>query len=337
MSRTLRAQLFLIDNLIWVIVLGFFLANAVFTPRFSSYGNVVNIFYHSAIMSMLVLGQGLTMMIGRLDLSLESTLVVAPGIAMLMATKWIPGGLDPLTAIVLTLGVGALVGLFNGVCVAKIGVNHFLQTLSVMIFLRGMAYFILPFAIFPLPATYSWLGRARTLGDIPVAVVVMLLTFIAVHFVMQYTGFGRYFMATGGNPRASFIAGINTDRMLVSAFVIGGVLAAVAGLFTAGRVDSVGSTMGEGMALLSFAGAILGGASLSGGKGTPIGMLGGALLLGMFSNALNLRGVEVTLVSAIKGALIFVAIILDRGKERLRGHLLHQEQVRQLLAGREAA
>jgi len=332
MSRALKVKLFLIDNLIWVVVLSFFLINAAVTPRFSSYENIVNIFYHSAIMSMLVLGQGMIMMIGRLDLSLESTLVIAPGIAMLAATRWIPGGLDPLVAIGLTLGVGAAVGWFNGLCVARIGVNHFLQTLSVMIFLRGMAYFMLPFAVFPLPAVYSWLGRARTVGNVPVAVVVMVITFIVTHLVMRSTAFGRYFMATGGNPRASFIAGIDTSRMLMWAFVMGGVLAAIAGLFTAGRVDSVGSTMGEGYVLLSFAGAILGGASLSGGKGTPIGMLGGALLLGMFSNALNLRGVEVTLVYAIKGALIFVAIVLDREKERLRNYLLHQEQVRRLLA-----
>ncbi len=330
MSKTLKIQLFLIDNLIWLIVIGFFLVNAVLTPKFSSYSNIINIFYHSAIMSMLVLGQGLIMMIGRLDLSLESTLVFAPGIAMLLATKWLPGGMDPIIAILVTLVLGALVGLFNGICIAKIGVNHFLQTLSLMIILRGLAFFLLPFAVFPLPETYSWLGRARVFGDIPVSVIVMLLIFIVMHFIMQYTAFGRHFIATGGNPKASFIAGINTNRMLIYAFVISGVLAAVAGLITAGRQDSVASTMGEGMVLLSFAGAILGGASLTGGKGTPIGMLGGALLLGMFSNALNLRGVEVTLVYATKGALIFIAIILDRGKEKLRAHLLHQEQIRQL-------
>ncbi len=330
MPQGLRAQLFILNNLIWVIVIGFFLVNVIFTTNFFSYANVINILYHSAIMSMLVLGQGLVMMSGRLDLSLESTLVFAPGIAMLLTTKWIVGGLDPVLAIFVTLLLGALVGMFNGIFIAKLGVNHFLHTLAMMILLRGLAYFLLPFALFRLDPVYTWVGSARVFGDIPVAVFLMLFIFLVFHFIMQYTTFGRHFVATGGNPKASFMAGIKTDRILISAFTMAGFLAAIAGLMATGRQDSIASTMGEGMVLLSFAGALLGGASLSGGKGTPLGFLGGALLLGMFTNALNLQGVEVTLVYATKGALIFVAILLDRGKEKFRGHLLHQEQVRKL-------
>jgi ribose/xylose/arabinose/galactoside ABC-type transport system permease subunit len=138
MRNRLQVQLFLLDNLIWVIVLLFFLINAFVTPKFATYDNLVNIFYHSAIMSMLVLAQGLVMIIGHLDLSIESTLAFAPGIAMLLALKWIPGGLDPVTCIFLTLAVGALVGFFNGFCIAKIGVNPFLQSLSMLIMLRGL-------------------------------------------------------------------------------------------------------------------------------------------------------------------------------------------------------
>jgi simple sugar transport system permease protein/ribose transport system permease protein len=90
MPRTLQIELFLLDNLIWVILAGFFLLNAMITPMFATYTNLVNIFYHSAIMSMLVLGEGLIMVIGQLDLSIESTLVFAPGVAMLLATRWLP-------------------------------------------------------------------------------------------------------------------------------------------------------------------------------------------------------------------------------------------------------
>ena len=89
--------------------------------------------------------------------------------------------------------------------------------------------------------------------------------------------------------------------------------------------------MGDGMVLLAFAGAILGGAGLDGGKGTPIGMLGGSILLGMISNSLNLQGVGVTLVYATEGALIFLAILLDRFKYKLRNHILHKEQVEKML------
>ncbi len=164
----------------------------------------------------------------------------------------------------------------------------------------------------------------------PVAIIIMLVVYVIFHLILQYTTYGRNFMATGGNPKASFIAGIDTRRMVISAFVIAGLLAAVAGLLTAGRQGSVSNTMGNGMVMYAFAGAILGGCSLNGGKGTPLGMLGGTILLGMISNSLTLLGVDVTLVSATQGALIFLAIILDRGRERARNYLLHQEQVRKL-------
>ncbi len=333
MSKKLQLQMLLLDNLIWVIVLAFFLINALVTPNFATYDNIVNILYHSAIMSMLVLAQGLILIVGHLDLSIESTLAFAPGIAMLLATKWIPGGIDPLVCIFLTLAVGALVGLFNGFFIAKIGVNPFLQSLSMLIMLRGLVLFLVPFSIFPLHKVYTYAGQARMVGNIPVAIPIILAVFIVFHIVMQYTPFGRAFMATGGNPRASFVSGINTGRIIICAFVISGLLAAVAGLLAAGRQGSISSSMGQGMVLLSFAGAILGGASLEGGKGTPIGMLGGALLLGMFSNSLNLLGVGVNLVYATQGALIFLAIVIDRVRFKLRNHLLHQEQVKKMLHG----
>lgn len=331
MPKKLQIELFLLENLIWVILAGFFLLNAIITPMFATYGNLVNIFYHSAIMSMLVLGEGLIMVIGHLDLSIESTLVFAPGVAMLFATRWLPFPLDPVTAIILTLVIGALIGLFNGLCIAKIQVNPFLQTLSMMIILRGLALFLIPLSIFPLDKVYSYAGQARMIGNIPVAIPIVLIIFLIFHFIMQYTSFGRHFMATGGNVKASYISGINTSRMVIYAFIIAGLLAAVAGLLAAGRQNSVSNSMGEGMVLLAFAGAILGGASLEGGKGTPLGMLGGALLLGMISNSLNLLGVGVTLVYATQGALIFLAIVLDRVRIKVRNHLLHQEQVRKLV------
>src|SRR5690606_34811449 len=140
------------------------------------------------------------------------------------------------------------------------------------------------------------------------------------------------FIATGGNPRASYISGVNVDRITISAFVLAGILAAVAGLLAAGRQGSVTNTMGEGMVLLAFAGALLGGASLQGGAGTPRRMLGGAVLLALFSNALSLLAVGVHLVYASKGAFICVALLIDQARIRWRNRLLHREQLERLSA-----
>ena len=325
----MRIQLFILDNLIWGILIVFFLLNALFTPNFLVYDNVINIFYHSAILSMLVLGQGLVLLTGNLDLSLESTLAVAPAVAMLTATKWIPG-IGPYAAILMTLGMGALIGLFNGFVVARFGIHSFIHTLSMLIILRGLTLFMVPFAIFKLSPVYTFLGSERFTANIPVAVVLMLGIFIFMHLILRFTPFGRHMLATGGNPRASYISGIDTGKMVIKAFIIAGMLAAVAGLLAAGRQDAINNTMGKDMVLLSFAGAILGGCSLTGGRGTPIGMLGGALLLGMIDNSLTLIGINVFILYACYGLLIFFAVVLDRLKLKWREHLFHKESLKKL-------
>lgn len=330
MSKKLKLELFLLENLIWVLVVAFFLFNAFVTPNFASSRNIINILYHSSIMSMLVLGEGLILVIGNLDLSIESILAFAPGMAMLLAVNWFPGTFGPVACIIITLLVGALVGLFNGVMISRVQVNPFLQTLSLEIMLRGLVLFLVPFSIFPLPEAYSYIGQAWVFDKIPAAIIVVFVIYLIFHIIFQYTTFGRKYMATGGNPKASFVSGINTSRMIIIAFVLSGLLAAVAGLLAAGRQGSVNNSMGTGMVMLAFAGAILGGASLEGGKGTPIGMLGGAILLGMISNSLTLLGVQATLVYATQGALIFLAIIIDRLRIYVRNNLLHQEQLRML-------
>ena len=330
MKRVMRFQLALLDNLIWVILLLFFGVNVFFTPHFLSYTNIVNIFYHSTILSMLVLGQGLVILTGNIDLSIESTLAFAPAVAMLLATKWLPGGLNPALAILVTLAAGAAVGLFNGVSVTKLGINSFIHTLSILIILRGLTLFFVPFAIFKLSKVYTFLGNARAFAGIPVAVIFSLATFFFFHFVLKSTPFGRFVLATGGNPRASYISGIDTDRMVISVFVFAGLLAAVAGMLAAGRQDAVNNTMGKDMVLLSFAGAILGGTTLSGGRGSALGMLGGALLLAMISNSLTLIGINVFLLYATYGILIFFAVLLDRVKVKLRDLLFHRENIKRL-------
>jgi simple sugar transport system permease protein/ribose transport system permease protein len=331
MEKKIRLTLFLLDHLIWVILAIFFLINVFATPKFFTYRNIINILYHSSILSMLILGESLVMATGNLDLSLESTLAFAPALAILCMTRWM-AGLDPIIAIVLTLLAGALIGLFNGYCITRLGMNTFMQTLSMLIILRGVVLFLVPFAISNLGKTYTYIGSAKTFGNIPVAVFVMFFIFIVFEFFLRRTRLGRYFFATGGNPRASYISGINTRRVITMAFLLAGLLAAISGLFAVGRQSSVTNQMGHGIVLLAFAGALLGGASLTGGKGTPLGMLGGALLLGAISNSLNLLGVNVFLVYAFQGTLIFLALLLDRVRVRIYAVIFERERIRKFRA-----
>jgi len=335
MKGAMRLKLFLLDNLIWVILAVFFLYNALFTDSFLKPENLVNIFYHSSVLSMLVLGQGIILLTGNIDLSIESTLAFAPAIAMLLSMKWIPGGLNPYVAILATLGVGALIGLMNGALVSRLGINSFILTLSVLIILRGLTLFLVPYSISRLGPVYGFLGSAR-IGEIPVAVILMLAAFLLMSVVLRSTPFGRHLLATGGNPTAAYVAGVPTKKMILLAFMMSGILAAVAGLLAAGRQDAVNNSMGKDMVMFTFAGAILGGCSLDGGKGTALGMLGGALLLGTISNALTLMGINVFILYAVYGFLIFVAVLLDRLRVKLRERIFFRENLRRLAAAEAA-
>mgnify|MGYP000895467189 CR=1 FL=1 len=214
-------------------------------PNFASWTNIVNILYHTTIMSMLVL---------------------APGLVILAGTKWFPGTIlaNPYVALALTLATGALLGLFNGVCVSRLGMNAFMQTLSLSIILRGLTLFLIPLA-----PIFSFVGKARfaALGNVPAAVFVTSGICVVFHVVLKHTVFGRNYLATGGNERASYVAGIDTRKMIVAGVVIAGTSSTVAGLLTTGRQDSVSNTMGNGMTMLAFPGALLDGTSMSGGKG----------------------------------------------------------------------
>lgn len=331
MGNKLKIQLLIIDNLIWFIIIAFMLIAAIIIPNFFTYGNLINILYHSSILSFLILAQGFVLINRNLDLSIESTMGFAPAIAVLLAVKWLPFGLDPYTTILITLIVGGIVGLLNGFLIAVIGINPLLNTIAMLMILRALVKFLVKLPIYPLNDAFIFMGQARIFGGIPVVVIFMIITYLLFNFLLQRTPFGRRFIATGGNLKASIVSGINTKRMVILAFVIAGVLAAIAGIIASGRIASVNNNTGDGMVLLAFAGAILGGVSMEGGKGTAIGMLGGAILIGMFSNALNMMGVDVHLLNAFKGALILVAIIIDRSKLRVRTKLLYNEQIKKML------
>lgn len=328
MRKITKFELALLDNLVWVILAAFFIINALWTNNFFSGQNLKNILYQSSILGLLVLGQGIVCMVGELDMSLDGILPFAPCIIVLL---WSSTGqtLSPVVMLLMTLALGAGIGLVNGLCVAKLGMNSFLMTMAMEIMLRGFVQFAIPFSITGLPTVYSFIGKGAV-GVIQCAIIAFLVIFLIFELIFRYTVFGRKFLLTGGNRRAAFISGINTRWVIIGAFVFAGVLASIAGLIAAGRQEAVSNTMGKDLVMMSFAGAILGGGSFEGGKGKPIGMLGGALLLGMIDNALTLQGVYVSLVYATKGALIFAAILLDRLRLQLRDSIMRHENIRKL-------
>jgi simple sugar transport system permease protein len=285
-------------------------------PVFLAPDNLINILQTMSEVALLVLAQTMVLVVGRMDLSLESTFGLAPGVAAWMTVAagaghglgLVPGG----WAVPITLAVGALIGIANAALIVRFGLHGFIVTLGMLIVLRGLLTGISGGqTFFLLPDSMMYLGTAVWFG-IPASIWICLALFAAGIVLLGYTSFGRSLYAVGGNVDAAKAAGIRTDRVLWTVLVSASVLAALGGLMLSGRLASVAASQGSGAIFTVFAAAVIGGVSLSGGKGTVFGALTGILLLFMIQNVLTLAGVPAQWIGALNGAIILIALVVSR-------------------------
>jgi len=309
----------ILDNLIWLILaialIGFSFIPGYFTPPV-----LINVLLHSTFLGILVIGETLCLLTGNFDLSVESVLAfTAMFAAVLMGTRPpTPGwGVSPLLALPAMLAVGALIGAFNGVCVTKLKINPFIVTLATLIVFRGLTIiFTMSEAVIRFPLIYKAVATL-SLGPIPMLVILTIGLYALFHFVISRTSFGRKLYAVGGDRDVSFAFGLKPDRVVILAFALSGLTAAVAGWFLSARLDAALPGMAEGMTFDVMAAAVIGGVSLKGGKGSLIGALGGVLLLGAINAALTVALVSPYWYRIVRGLVIFLAVGLDTLKQRL--------------------
>ncbi|MER5542226.1 ABC transporter permease [Streptomyces sp. NPDC002589] len=285
-------------------------------PVFLQADNLLNVLQTMSEMALLVLAQTMILIVKKMDLSLESTMGLAPGIAAWLVVPAGAGhglGLLPgAWSVPVTLAVGALVGVINALLIIRFGLNGFIVTLGMLIVLRGVLTGISGGqTFFQLPQSMLYLGTAEWFG-MPASIWVCLVLFAVAIVVLGWTSFGRSLYAIGGNVDAAKAAGIRTDRVLWIVIVTGSVLAALAGLMLSGRLASVASAQGNGYIFTVFAAAVIGGISLNGGKGTMFGAFSGILLLFMIQNVLTLAGVPAQWIGALNGLIILVALTISR-------------------------
>ncbi|MEV0425576.1 ABC transporter permease [Micromonospora sp. NPDC050495] len=278
--------------------------------------NLINIAQTMSEIALLVLAQTIVLVAGKMDLSLESTFGLAPGVAAWMTVAVGAGHgtglLSGAWSIPITLLVGALIGIANAALIVRFGLHGFIVTLGMLIVLRGLLTGISGGqTFFNLPESMMYLGTAVWLG-VPASIWICLALFAAGIVLLGYTSFGRSLYAIGGNVDAAKAAGIRTDRVLWAALVIASVLAALGGLLLSGRLASVAASQGNGAIFTVFAAAVIGGVSLNGGKGTMFGAFTGILLLFMIQNVLTLAGVPAQWIGALNGAIILVALVVSR-------------------------
>ena len=316
--------IFLLDNLIWILLLITIIIFSSLSPRFLNVQNIRIILVHSSVLGVMVVGQSFTLLTGNFDLSSESVLGLA---ATIGAWLLVPAGaphfgsgymVPPIVAVIAMLGLGLFVGWLNGFLITRLKMNNFIVTLSMLIILRGV---ILVWnegaSISGMPASFLALGH-DSIGPFPISVLTMLLVFAIAYIVTKYTRFGRDLYAVGGNREAALVSGIDPQRRIRHVYLISGFLAAFAAWIALGRIGVAMEALGEGMIFEIQAAAVIGGISLFGGRGSMIGALGGVLLLATINAGLNLIGVSGFMIDAFRGVIIMVACLIDAQKVRIK-------------------
>jgi ribose transport system permease protein len=279
------------------------------SPYFLSLNNFLNILLATSVIGILAIGATFVISSAAIDLSVGSLLAVSAVVAGLVVKN---AGLPWPLGIFAALATGGLLGLINGVLVTKGRIPPFIVTLGMLGIARGTAYILTEGrAIYGLPEPLVFLGQGRILG-VPMPVIIFLALALVMHFVLQHTRFGRYTLIVGDNETAARVTGLRVERHRVQVFVLSGALAGLAGLVLMGRLNAADPSEGLLYELTAITAAIIGGTNLFGGRGTIVGTVIGALIMGVIQNGLNLLAVQSFYQQVAIGAVLIVAVWLDR-------------------------
>lgn len=312
-------MLTLLDNMIWPILAVVLLGVLAFVPQ--TFRSVRLIMWGAVPVGLLVLAESLCLLSGHFDLSIGSVAgFSAMFTGMILGTCPTCWSLttSPWVGFAVILLVGALIGLANGVMIAKVGLNPFLQTLAFLIIFEGAKTAMQTQPVTGLPGLYTRVG-----GSPRFAIGLMLVAFLVAGLVLRYTTFGQAVYALGSSEHSAREVGIDTERLVVTIYTISGILSAVAGLMLTGFVGVVPPLIGEGLVFQAFAGAVIGGISLFGGRGKITGALGGVILIQVVQSALNnSQFIGATQIQMINGIVLLVAILLYSTQTKLRARIL---------------
>jgi ribose transport system permease protein len=294
-------------GLLIVIAIGG-IALSFLSPVFFTRLNIENLLFSSTIVAVVAMGEAFVILVAGIDLSVGAVLALSSVLSVGLVNDY---GVPPLVAASVALCVGALTGLVNGLNVTLTQIPALIATLAMMTAARGLAFIYSGGQnIAPVPDVYVRVQAARVAG-IPVIILFTLALGAVAHVVLTRTRFGRSIYATGGNPVAARLSGIRTSRIIILAYVISGVLAALGGLMITARLEAGAATAGQGQELTVISAVVIGGVSLFGGEGKIAGVLLGVLLLGLVQNAINLLNVPPNYDYVVSGLVIAIAAALD--------------------------
>lgn len=296
-----------------VVLAVLFAVMAVLSSAFLSVSNVLNILLSTSVFGVLAIGMTFVISSAGIDLSVGSILALSGVVGAILTSNldwpwWI--------GILGCLATGAAMGAANGFLITKGAIPPFIVTLGMLGVVRGLALVLSDgVSIYGLAPEMTWLGQGRPFG-VPVPVVVLLLTALVAHVVLTHTRFGIYAQVIGDNEGAARAMGVRVERMKVLLYTLSGLLSGLAGLLFAARINSGEPTAGLSYELTAITATILGGTNLFGGRGSVAGTLIGALIMGVLQNGLNLLAVRPFYQQIAIGAVLILAVWLDRINSR---------------------
>lgn len=282
------------------------------SPYFLTTRNLMDILRQTSINGILAVGMTYVILTKGIDLSVGSILAFAGICSGLIAAQ----GHGMFVVLSAGLLAGAALGAVNGIVVARMNVPPFVATLGMLSVARGLTYIVSDGSpVADLPDAYLALG-AGSLGPITMPILIFAAVAVLFWVVLKYTTYGRYIYAVGGNEKSARTSGIGVRKVIFSVYVVSGLLAGLAGMVLSARTTSALPQAGLSYELDAIAAVVIGGTSLSGGTGSVMGTLFGALLIGVINNGLNLLGVSSYYQQVAKGLIIVLAVLLDVSRKK---------------------
>ncbi|CQR24784.1 ribose ABC transporter permease [Streptococcus varani] len=296
-----------------IALIGLMVVITMINPNFLTTNNLLNLLLQVTANGFIAFGMTFVILTGGIDLSVGSILALSSA----LTAGLIAAGVPVPFAIVLAICLGGIFGMLNGLLVAFGKLAPFIVTLASMTIFRGATL------VFtngnPLTQglgdsfLFQFLGQGYIVG-IPFPVILMFLVFLILYLLLHKTAFGKSVYALGGNEKAAYISGVKLNKVKIIIYTISGIMASISGLIITSRLSSAQPTAGASYEMDAIAAVVLGGTSLSGGKGRILGTLIGALIIGVLNNGLNIIGLSAFWQQVVKGGVILIAVLLDRFK-----------------------
>lgn len=293
-----------------LIIFAFAAVLAIFTPGFLTQYNINTTLIGLSMDGIMAVGMTLVLVVGGIDLSIGSVMAFSNVLAGMLAVTF---GVNIWLSVLIAMAVSMTVGFGISQLITKIELSPFITTLSMMSIARGVSYILTkgsPVSIGSISVSFDWLGGGKTFG-IPNPGLILILLVIIMDFLMRNSKTFRKIYYIGSNEEAAEFSGINVNKIKIMVYILCSSLAGLAGVLTLARFGVATPTAGVGAELRAIAGAVIGGASLSGGEGTIFGAFLGIILVGLVNNALVLLGVSVYWQQMVVGLVLLTAVIVD--------------------------